>query len=375
MSNYLRIKRRTAGSPDAPTTLLNAELAFIEVNDVLYYGKGTGGAGGSATTIIPIGGSGAFMTLTSAQTISGDKTFSGNVSLGALATATTHTTAENSSKIATTAWVKSLPTAASTASYITVNSEATLDNERSLAGSSDITIIDNGANNTITVNLANTTVTPGTYPKVTVDAKGRVTNASALAESDVPAEIARLASPSFSGTPTAPTATGGTNTNQIATTSFVKSEIASLIGSAPGTLDTLNEIAAALGDDPNFVTTITTSIGSKLAKDANLSDLASPTTARQNLGLIIGTHVQAQSAKLQSIADLTLAVDTGIYATGTSSFATFSLTTFGRSLVGAAANSNARTTLGLGTIATQNANAVAITGGTIDNIEFDGGTI
>lgn len=78
---------------------------------------------------------------------------------------------------------------------------------------------------------------------------------------------APLASPALTGTPTAPTAAGGTNTTQLATTAFVQAAISSLVAAAPGTLDTLNELAAALGDDPNFSATITASLAAKL--DAN----------------------------------------------------------------------------------------------------------
>jgi hypothetical protein len=61
MTNTLRIKRRAAGgAAGAPGSLANAELAFNEQDDVLYYGKGTGGVGGSATQVIAIGGPGAF---------------------------------------------------------------------------------------------------------------------------------------------------------------------------------------------------------------------------------------------------------------------------------------------------------------------------
>lgn len=73
--------------------------------------------------------------------------------------------------------------------------------------------------------------------------------------------------PSFSGVPTAPTAPTGSNNSQIANTAFVRNEISNLIDSAPNTLDTLNELAAALGDDPNFATTIVSGLGQK----ANLS--------------------------------------------------------------------------------------------------------
>jgi len=76
--------------------------------------------------------------------------------------------------------------------------------------------------------------------------------------------IAIVDSVGLSGTPTAPTAAAGTNTTQIATTAFVSTGLANLVDSAPGALDTLNELAAALGDDANFSTTITNSIATKL---------------------------------------------------------------------------------------------------------------
>lgn len=77
-------------------------------------------------------------------------------------------------------------------------------------------------------------------------------------------------SPTFTGTPIAPTASAGTNTTQIATTQFVKTAIDNLVASAPGALDTLDELAAALGDDANFASTITTALSAK-------APLASPT--------------------------------------------------------------------------------------------------
>jgi hypothetical protein len=72
-------------------------------------------------------------------------------------------------------------------------------------------------------------------------------------------------SPTFTGTPEAPTATVGTNTTQIATTAFVKSEVDALINGAPGALNTLDELAAALGDDANYASTITTALSGKLS--------------------------------------------------------------------------------------------------------------
>lgn len=88
---------------------------------------------------------------------------------------------------------------------------------------------------------------------------GNVTNES---------KLTMFTSPAFTGTPTAPTATAGTNTTQIATTQYVRTEVANLINSAPGALDTLDELAAALGDDASFAATVTTALGLKAPLDS-----------------------------------------------------------------------------------------------------------
>jgi hypothetical protein len=90
--------------------------------------------------------------------------------------------------------------------------------------------------------------------------------------------------------------------------------------------------------------------------------------ARTNLGVALGTNVQAYDAGLQSISGLTTTADQMIYTTSSDTYATTSLTSAGRALLDDADASAQRTTLGLGTIATQNANNVTITGGTISGI-------
>ncbi|EFK3435751.1 phage tail protein [Escherichia coli] len=85
---------------------------------------------------------------------------------------------------------------------------------------------------------------------------------------------APLSSPALTGTPTAPTAAQSVNNTQIATTAFVKSAIAGMVGSAPAALDTLNELAAALGNDPNFATTMLNALAGKQPLDNTLTNLS-----------------------------------------------------------------------------------------------------
>jgi len=220
MANTIRIKRRAAGgAAGAPPTLQNAELAYNEADDVLYYGKGSGGANGTATQAVPIAGPGF---------------------LGAQAG----------------------------------------------------------------------TVAPTMNGAASAGVSAKLAREDHVHPSDT--SRAPLASPAFTGTPTVPTAAPGTNTTQAANTAFVQAAVAALVASSPAALDTLNELAAALGNDANFAATMSTNLGLKMAKSANLSDLVNIATARANLGL--------------------------------------------------------------GTLALQNAAAIAITGGTIDGINFDGGT-
>lgn len=158
MSNTIRIKRRAnGGGSGAPTTLANAELAFNEQTNILYYGTGTGGAGGSATAVIPIAGPGAFVDTSSDQTVGGTKTFSSTIVGDVSGNAGTATALQTARNIA-------------------------------LSGDATGTASFNGtANATIATTLANSGVTSGTYgsatavPVVTVDAKGRVTNVTTSA--------------------------------------------------------------------------------------------------------------------------------------------------------------------------------------------------
>lgn len=599
MANIIRIKR--SATTAVPSTLQNAELAFSEISQKLFYGFGTGGEGGSATSILAVGGPGAYTTLDTTQTISGNKTFSGTIALGSSATAATKSPNDNSTAVATTAYVDSAVSLASPDLFVTGdtgtvtidlgtetlgilggtgltsagsgnNITINLDNTAVVAGSyGSATAIptftvdaqgrltaagtasisttlntagDSGtgsvalgtqsltisggtgltataSNQTITLNLDNTAVTPNTYGSAssvgtfTVDAQGRLTAASnatisithgQVSDFDTGVQQNRLdqltapnAAVSFNGQRI--TNLGSpTDSNDAANKAYVDNAISGLtwkesahllaatnvsLTGTDGTLiidshsaltaseadyrllligqttvaengiyrytvsegnytlvrtsdaDTYQELIGAavfikegslyantgwLQSD-HYLTSFSgqdwvqfsgagaytagagltstgttfnvgTASASRIVVNADNIDLATTgveagtyksltvdiygrITAGTNPTTLSGfgiTDAQPLDATLTALAALTTAADQMIYSTGSDTFAMTSITSFGRGLIDDADSSAARTTLGLGTIATQNSNNVSITGGTIDNVTIDGGS-
>jgi len=220
MSSPIRLKRRLpGGAAGAPAALKTAEVAINMADNVVYAGFGDDG-NGNATNVVPIAGKGAFSQKSENETISGDKTFTGVVTVQT-PTASAH---------------------AATKQYV-----------------------DNQLSNAAQTGGDGITVSNGV---VTVDGS-----------------VARLTGADFTGTVTASTATAADSSTKVATTAFVAKAIQDLVGASPESLDTLAEIATAINNDASLNNTINQAIAAKTTKTANLSDLADVVQARANLGL------------------------------------------------------------------------------------------
>jgi hypothetical protein len=299
MANTIQLKRRVSGVAGAPAALKSGELAHNEVDNTVYVGKGDDGSG-NATSIVPIAGSGGFLALVGTQTVGGAKTFSlvpksgqdassgtdlvrksqvdsllsakaplASPTFTGSPTAPTAVAGTDSTQIATTAFVNQAITGFGAGDM--AKSTYDTDNDGKV----------NAAEVADTAPWAGITGKPTSFtPSSHSHSIAQVTGLQTALDAKAP-----LASPALTGSPTAPTATAGTNTTQIATTAFVAAAIGALIDAAPGAMDTLNELAAALGDDPNFATTVTNALAGKLSAASNLSDLPNKATSRSNLGL------------------------------------------------------------------------------------------
>jgi hypothetical protein len=266
--------------------------------------------------------SNATVRVTTNQTIAGDKTFTGTVIVP------TPVESDNTTKIATTAFVKTsidnlvdgapntlntlnelaaamgddnnfhtTMTTALAGKHVSITSSARL-NANLIGDNGNVSNTEYGYLDGVTsaiqtqINSKQATITNGSITLQQVNALESILNSKAP-----------LNGPVFEGSPIAPTATAGTNTTQLATTAFVKTAVDNLIDSAPGALDTLNELAAAIGDDANYAATVTTALSGKHPSIT--------TSARLNANLI-GDNGDVSNTEYGYLNGVTSAIQTQI---------------------------------------------------------------
>ncbi|WP_251827261.1 phage tail protein, partial [Pectobacterium punjabense] len=183
--------------------------------------------------------------------------------------APTPTIDSNSQQVATTAFVKSVVAA------LVNGAPGALDTLQELAKS-----LGNDPNFSATVLNA--------IADVKAEAANKLNAHNAAA--DPHTQYAPKASPALTGKPTAPTAVQASNDTQVATTAFVKAAVAALVNGSPAALDTLQELANALGNDPKFSTTVLNALAGKLAKDQNGADIADKNLFVKNIGAVRAFH-------------------------------------------------------------------------------------
>ena len=380
MANTLRIKRSTGSS--APTSAANAELAFSEGNAILWYGTGTGGAGGTATSLIKIGGKGAFFDVDTVR--NANKILAGPTSGSDAAPTFRALVSDDIPTIAHTkisdfdAGVRTnrldqmtAPTAAVSANSQKITSLATCTAATDAANKGYVDSVAEGldvkdsvkATTTANITLSGTQTIDGV--SLSADDRVLVKNQSTATQNG----LYLVKSGSWVRTDDMASGANAAGAFVFVEQGTVNAENGFTCTSNTGSaVVATNNLTFAQFSGAGQITA-----GDGLDKSGNTLSL----DLKANGGCVIESTELAVDLSASSISGTLALGDGGTGATSaTAALTNLGFTAYAKTLIDDASASAARTTLGLGTIATQAANSVSITGGSITNLStFDGITI
>ena len=385
MANTLRIKRSTGSS--APTSLANAELAFTEGTETLFIGKGTGGAGGSATSVIKIGGKGGFFDKDTVQ--NANKILSGPTTGSDAAPTFRALVSDDIPSLAHTkisdfdAGVRT-----NTLSQMAAPTGAVSMNSQKITGLADPTGDNDAANkgyvdgvaqgldvkdSVVATTTANGTLSTAFANGQSIDGVTLQTGDRILIKNQTTQSQNGIYNVNASGAPSRATdmATGA---NAAGAFVFVEE---GTVNAENGFTCTSDTGSAVVGTN-NLTFAQFSGAGQVIAGDGlDKSGNTLSVDLKANGGLVIESTEIAVKLDASSITGTLAIGDGGTGATSaTAALTNLGFSNYGKTLIDDADAAAARTTLGLGSIATQAANSVAITGGSITNLTtFDGITI
>ena len=385
MANTLRIKRSTGSS--APTSLANAELAFTEGTETLFIGKGTGGAGGSATSIIKIGGIGGFFdkdTVRSANAVLSGPTTGSDAAptFRALVAADIPSIAHTKiSDFDAGVRTNTLAEMASPASNVSFNSQkiTNLGDPTADADAANKGYVDGVAqgldvkDSVVATTTANGTLSSAFANGQSIDGVTLQTGDRILIKNQSTASQNGIYNVQASGAPSR-TTDMGTGSNAAGAFVFVEQ---GTVNAENGFTCTSDTGSAVVGTN-NLTFAQFSGAGQIIAGDGlDKSGNTLSVDLKANGGLVIESTEIAVKLDASSITGTLAIGDGGTGATtATAALTALGLSNYAKTLIDDADAAAARTTLGLGSISTQAANSVAITGGSVTNLTtFDGITV